>query len=368
MIFPSDYIASLPQAGYLHRLNDAVKERDRHFAQHKAGHRTDAPDPATHPLTKGAGDAFVAAISQMVTDDVGPDVGLAFERELQYTYAEVLREKLPRRTALERIPIDTSPIQGDRTYQFSRVYSSGKAVVHRAGQPVPNVSLARGEHIQCLQHYVLGDTFDIFEAYSAGRINLNRVAEGLRAMRQGIADLTNQATWFGIESADIYGALNYPWVPKYVEAVPLNESTADPRDILAALHRIASYPANTHRNVGEPDVMYMGHKLRNYLAQRQAGVDNTRTILQVFLEQSVFINEVIPAEELTAAGPGGSDVIFVTRDDREGCVNVLPQMFSPVPTFQKLFDMQNAAYATHGGVLMRSPIHSLVAYVEGPTV
>jgi hypothetical protein len=319
------------------------------------GARLDGAHPLTESLHRHLAD-------QCRRDGVDPSVGIATARELEYVYSEILREQMPARNALQYIPVDTSVPLGARTYTIRRIYAAGRPAVHRAGQPVPTVSVGKDEHTQRVQHYVLGDQYDIFEVQAGDVAAISRVAEGLRAMRDIMADFANQATWFGIESAGIYGAVTYPWVPKYVEATPFSPAaTAD--DMLQALNRIARYPSNTHRDVGAPNVMFMSHRIRNIIQDRRFTDGSGDTVLSAFLK-STNITQVIGVEEFAQTGFGGSDIIFVTRLDRLGVANVIPQGFTPLPLFERGFDREQVAYMAHGGVLMRDPIHSLVAYVS----
>lgn len=347
---------------HLSRHASQLAERDREAALVEAnvpGARVDADN---HPLIAEAKRHLAERCRR---DGVDPAVGIATARELEYVFTEILREEMPARNALQFIPADTSVTPGSRTYTIRRVYGAGRAAVHRAGQPVPTVSIGKEEHTQKVQHYVIGDQFDIFEVMSGDKAGLSRAAEGLRVMRDVMADFANQATWFGIESAGIYGAVTYPWVPKYVEATAFIDATnAD--DILKALHRIANYPADTHRDVGSPNTMFMAHRLRNFIATRRFTDGSGQTVLQAFLAQNPYITRVEGVEEFSAAGPGGTDIIFVTRLDRLGISNVIPSQFTPLPLFERGFDREIVGYMAHGGVLMRSPIHSLVAYVTGP--
>lgn len=343
-------------------LKARIDEYNRAMSRHsnEQGVRGDAAGDS--PFVTGLASAFASMHSHQ--DGFDPSLSLAKARELEFKYAEVLREEFPSPNGF-LFSQDSSVPAGARTHTVQRYYEAGEPTVYRAGKEIPKIDLGKGEESFNIEHYVIGDDFDIFAEMSAEFMDLNRAAEGLRVMRDALVRFANQMIWKGSAAHKLYGVLNYPWLRKFVSAqvfAPGQSTLA----MVQELHRIANLPSNTSDNTFAPNAMFIGQRLYNFISTTPMSVDNSKSVLQTFLEQSPSILTVRGAWELNAAGPGGTDGILAYRDDRLGVQNVVVAGVTPLAPESRGFERSQYAYMTHGGVIMRDVLNNVLAFVEGP--
>ena len=346
------------------RHNETTAARARSSANREAGLRVDAKHDGDSPWVSGLVRAWKIQAEQR-GDAFDPSASLFKARELEHIVAEIFREEFPALSGLD-FPVDTSIPVGARTYTLRRWYGAGQPSEYRAGREIPTIALGSAEESFNIRHFVIADEYDIFDLQSADFANYARIAEGLREMNDAHLRAANARTWFGSSESKLYGVLNYPWVNKYVESQPIRAGQAGTA-IVAALHRIASFPSDNSRGVMSPNAMKMGNRLYNFISQTTFDTNaGTDTILEVFLRQSRFIQTVQPAEELDGTGPGGTDIIVAYRNDRLGVRNAIVQMPALLPVDTSGVERRQIMYMTHGGVTMPNVANNIIAYVDGP--
>ncbi len=358
--------------GYLHDFGVEMAQRKRAVRiARTSGTRGDAHkviDFESHPRVKAARQRLDVHYRAKQGDDFNAQSGLATARELEHIYSEVLREEFPEMTGLTLFPVDPSVPAGARKHTVRRIYGSGSAAVYRAGMDnIPMAGIGKEEETFNIRHYVNGFVLDIFSAASANLVSIALASELLREARDAMMRFANDATWYGLPEHGIYGVLDYPWLAKYIESQAFNDSQGT-LDQLKALHRIANYANDTQRGVARPNAMAVATRVYNHISSTQLSVDNSKTILQAFLENNPFIKTVVQVDELSGVGPGGYDGILVYRNDRLGITNVIPTGFTPIPVQRQGFETLQLAYMTHGGVIMRQVMNNLLAWVAGPAL
>lgn len=299
------------------------------------------------------------------TDAFDATAGLFLARELEYRYAELLREPHPRPDAFELFPIDTSVPVGARTHTVVRAYDSGEVKVVRTGEDIPTVSQSRQEEQFPVRHYATSIAIDIFELASADFANWPIYAEKLRVARDKILEFGNRATWYGLESHGLYGITNYPWLAKAVSAVDFGSASADAQ--LTELRRLGNWSKLNSQAVFAPNACVMSPRMREHFAGTRLTSVNDTTILEFFLRHHATIDTVEESPFLQGVGPGSTDGILFYRRDRLGISNVVVQPFTTLPIERQGFDQRTIAYMSHGGVVMRDVGNNLLAWVTPPS-
>lgn len=300
-------------------------------------------------------------------DSFSPDAGLHMSRQLEHVYTEILREEYPKQNAFELFPVDSSVPPGARTHTVRRLYQDGEASVYRAGQPVPMVEVSQQEEQFPVRHLVNGFVLSIFEMASSGFAGTNEAAELLKTARDVIMEYANLLFWHGSTTHKVYGVTNYPWLPKRVMAIAINDDSAAD-DILASLNDLANFPTNNTKGVLAPDTIATSPRIINYLFTRlrSAVATSDTTIGEQFLRNQKRIKGIEEAHELQGAGPGGSDGILCYRRDRRGINIVIPQGFTTLPVQSLGFDEITHGYMSIGGAIMRDVGNNILGWATPP--
>lgn len=296
-------------------------------------------------------------------DSLAPGNGLHLARELEFAYQELLREQYKPLTALENFPVDRRVPEGALTYKIARISHQGDAKYHRGNSyDIPRSGASVEEEIRPIRHIVTMIELDMFEQQASNFAGSNLRAELREGAVRAMREFLNQKTWFGSEADDVYGVLNYPFVPKATSSVTI-DSSSDADTILAELHRLANLSIELSDGTFSPDTMLLPIKTHNYVSTTKRSATTDQTILEAFKQNSAVISEVKPVPELKAAGPSGQDVIlFYRRNDQRAISNVVPKEFTMLPVQEQNFSLSIPCYMSHGGVMMRDPLNNLVVY------
>lgn len=333
--------------------------RVRAYARH--GRRADAIDVARRAEIGTRCDALARDVRG---DAFDAGAAGAMARDLEHTYAEVLREEYPANNAFRLFPIDTSVPVGATTHRVKRVYDEGEARWYRGGDDVPRVGWNQREEIFPVRHAVSSFVVNMFERQSAGFAGFNDAGEKLRICRDVVASFLNRKFWNGDEAVGLYGVLNYPWLPKKVVATPFTDASGVDA-IVGELNALANFPEEQSEAVFAPNAMVTSPRLANYLANRRIGDAVDNTIARFWLQNNAQgITQIDKARELQGAGPGGTDGILLYRRDRRGVTLVMPQPFTVLPAQKTGFDDVTYAWADCGGVIMRDVGNNILGWVD----
>jgi hypothetical protein len=297
-----------------------------------------------------------------VRKDAATD-GFHLARQLEYIHSQVMETPRPKFDGLELFPVSNEVPVGARTHTVRRIERQGDAKVYRAGMEIPVVGLSQTEEEFKVHHLVSGYRYDIFDLKSSDYARTGVIQRMARECRDEITALWDELTWFGDDSIDLYGVLNYPWLQKRVSAQVFSSAT-DADVMLAELHSLANNPAEVSKRVFSPNRMVVSTEIHHIISQKRIGDNADKTVLQFFLETSPYIQSVEASHRLTGVGPGGTDGILVYRDDTMGIRNELVQGVTPLPLQEKGIEFFVYMYASIGGVVMGDIGNNALMWVE----
>ena len=225
----------------------------------------------------------------------------------------------------------------------------------------PRVGVQQATSEFPIRHYVSSFAINVFEALSAGYANMPLAAELLRACRDVLDEFLNLMSWFGSTIDGLFGVLTYPWMPLTISAVAF-DGTA-PANELDEISSIADEPFLANEGVIEPDAMVTSPRMLRRLA-RTRFANSDESVLQRFLADHPSITKIDTARELQGTGPGGTDGVIVHRKGRRGIQNVVSQGFTLLPAQAQGFEQITYAYMSHGGIVLRDPFSTLLAWVD----
>lgn len=290
--------------------------------------------------------------------------------QLRAVISETLEEKYPAPSGLTLFPVDTSIALGARSFAVRRVFEAGEARVHRGGDSeIPRVSIAQAEMDFQVRHYITSAVWDVFEEISASYANLDYARQLTRIARAVIERFANEMIWFGDDSYQIFGVLNYPWLDKEISDLDWYGTPADSRTHLSALNGYVNRQYHASKLVMGPNRMVTSPRVRDWIMQTPMGTTTTindRTIGEVFLAASSGrlqggIQEAYELENILGAGVDG---MLFYRDDPMGIVNVMPGGgIQALPMYSTDITRRQIFWMAHGGVMMREVGNNLLVFV-----
>jgi len=296
--------------------------------------------------------------------------GIAFARQLEHVYSEVLREEQPVNEALELFFRDNSVPAGARKHVARILRDKGEAAIYRGvTEGVPRVSNESDEEEFHVRHLVTSWGSDIFSEQSANYAGFNEEAEQARTARLIMDQTRNRLFWYGSGVDGLYGMLTYPDMPRVISQVDF--STAAASAILAELKRLAYYAKHRSRAVFAPDSVAFSDRLMAKLAEYRSD-QSDKTLLDAFKEQNPHIKNVAQSQELDhvrdyfAALPADYVGCLFYRKDRLGAACVDIQPFAVLPLQREGFGYTTYAYSSIGGVVQRSANSNLLAFLKVP--
>jgi hypothetical protein len=286
-------------------------------------------------------------------------------RDLEYEYNEVLREEYAPNNSLQYVPTDNRVPPGARQHSVERISHEGSVEVYRGrSDNKPSTGVSKDKETFPVLTYVTSIRLDFFEQQSDSFAGTNLRSELEFAARQAMMDFLNEQTWFGDEANGLPGTWTYPYLPKTPSGVKMDGSES-PDDVLAEIHRIARLPAITSKQRYYPNTILTSDRIRDYWAETKRSGTTEDTILEAFLRDNSYVDQVEGIPEARNAGPNGEDLIFgYRRNDRMSMANSIVQGFQMLPIQERGMDLVIPCYMQHGGVIMRNALNNVLAYAE----
>ena len=283
---------------------------------------------------------------------------------LEGEFGQALKEEHAPLTALASFPIYTRIAPTETEYRVYRKKHYGSVRYHRDSNiEIPTVSTMQESDLRPVKHAITSIPLNEFDQRAASFAAESLRAELTEAAMEAMDQFINEKTFLGDSQNNVYGIVNYPWLPKATSSVPL-ESTTAPESMYNELHRLANLSAEKSFNRNSPNTMGMPLKQYHALTQTLYSVDSGKSVMEMFLEKNPHISSIVIMDELRGLGPMGEDCIFMYRaNDVNSVAIVIPQAPTMLPMKEVgLFDYVIPVYMSHGGVIMRNVLNNLLVY------
>lgn len=295
----------------------------------------------------------------------------AFARELEHIYGEVVEEEYAPNNAFELWEIDDRPQAGKRYHTVRKRGYEGDADYYRGNSSKrPPAGVNRDEKRFPIHPIVNTIRFDFFEAMTAGLTGTSLQSEMTVAANQAMRDFKNEKSFTGEEDLGIRGVLNYDFVPKRMAGISLMDRD-NPEGVIREVLRLARTPYHVSKQTHYPNRIIAPSHVIDVWEDTYRSDSSDITVLDAILgkerrnHRNRNIRYIEEADELAGAGPGGTDaIVFDRKGDMRSVANVIPRGFSMLELQTTGFEFEIPCYMLDGGVVMRKPLHNLVAYSE----
>lgn len=303
-------------------------------------------------------------------DDFAAGLGMFNPRDLTYKFKQAMEERLPPLNSLECFPVDTQVPPGALTYEQSRVYTTGQAVVYRGGTgaDVPAVGLGTAAMQAPVVYLVSKVEINWLEQLRIGMTGIDTRSRKILGARRVIAELENKWAFQGAEAHGLYGLLNHPYMDTVTSTVVYGASGSSD-DIAADFATWANYADNESGSTFRPNCLMIAPKLANYLRNRKYADDASKSLMDWMLAANPHITSVKLVRELNDAGGAGIHAMSFSRigtSPTDSSLSLVkPMMATMLPPETRSLGTTMYMVSAFGGLNQTEAGDNLVVYVEG---
>lgn len=313
-----------------------------------------------------------SVVNVLQTLDVRHDSGRRWDagesaflvRELEHVISTVYETVYQEYRARRFIPVDNSVPSGASSYVYKVWDHFGMAkILHSYADDLPLVGRLAKEFPAPIRGIGNGFAWSIQDIRAAlfARRNLNN--ELLLVARRTAEARVDAIAAFGDAAFGLAGFLNHPNVT-LTPPVTGNWATATPLQILQDMNTLATAVSTLSKRTYTADTMLLDETSWDIVTQTPMSVDNTKTIIKTFLENSTNVRniDVWPSLNLADAAGTGPRAVAYARTPEVASL-VIPQEFETFPPQAKNLSFFVPCHLRCGGISMKYPIG--VAYMDG---
>ena len=236
-----------------------------------------------------------------------------FQRELEHLIPTMFEVDLAPINGRSLFPVDrsASPTAASITYRQFEKFGQAQFASPKA-MDVPLVNADGQEFTSRVAEIRIGAEWDLQEIATSNELGRGLDQLLARAAREAMMRLENDVIFNGNTQQNLNGVLVDANVPTAAAAADFDAATADANRL--ELHDMANIVVTQSNDLYAPDTILIGTSAYNIIATRKTGTDNFGSVLTEFLEQSPYINQVIPVRELDGA-PGARQALAYRRGD-----------------------------------------------------
>ena len=309
-------------------------------------------------------------------DDAGGGVegGLYLPYQLTYIAGKLLEQPMPPLNGLKDFKGRGAAGVGAREYAIRRTNKRARAAW--AGQPAqapnPQIGLNQNEIKTLIQYAIASFDCTVFDLASANFANFLLQDNGISAAIRAISELENDVIWKGDSSVNLFGVLAHPYCPRVPIATTFTSSVSSQKMaslLLSAINSVVTQNFTTF----VPDRIRMSPVLFQFLQGISMTIGTTGTVMTLleFVAKNNIagINEIGPgkgiwySQELTAAGPGGTEAMFIYGDNEDATRVITSGGVASLPVQYHGVNVTQTFYQGLGGLNMYNPANNALVFV-----
>ena len=321
------------------------------------------------PMKYDANDLNAIRVSGLLKNDAGNDESIFFAEELNHVKAKTYDIKVPPANALAVFPVNTDTDPGADTVSYDTYTEVGMAkIIANYADDLPRADV-KGERTT-VKVAEIGSSYgystkDIRRAHMTGKPLTTRKAA---AARRAIDTIINRIAFVGDKATGINGIMNHPNITAYVPAAAAGKTStiwADktPQEIMDDLNGVVNAIVDSTHGMELPDTILLPFAQYNLIATKLMPESEGKTILTCFVDNSPYIKNVKPIQELKGLGEGGVDCGLCYRNDIDALEVNLPLAFTQGVVQRKNLEFIIPCEASCAGVIAYYPMS--IAKFEG---
>lgn len=298
------------------------------------------------------------------------DESVFFARELEFVKTRSYDKKYADLKARSLIPVSSEAEPWADAIVYESYDHVGQAkMISGYADDLPRADVKGTEFINPVKSLASSYGYNIMEIRKSRARGKSLEQRKANAAKRAILEYENSLAFLGDTKTNLKGFLNHPNVPDNIVEddgtgmSPLWSQKTNAQ-ILRDLHAIANSVVDQTLGVEKPDTLLLPRTAYLFIASTPWATNNDgRTILEIFLQQSMFIKNVDWLNELENAGTGQSRRMMAYRRDPEAVTMEVPQDFEQFDPQPRNLEFVVPCHSRFGGVLFYYPLSA--GYADG---
>lgn len=290
-----------------------------------------------------------------------------FTRKLEYVIARTYDKKYPDLRARDFLPVNSEVPSGAESFVWRSFDYYGQArIIANFADDLPLVDIIAGEQAQILRSVGDGYHYSVQDLRQSAMAGTQLDAKRAQAARKVCENTVEKIAALGDSVSGLPGFLNNPNVTLLTAPGDINGNwgAATPQQILDDLNTMVNKMVETTKGAFSPDTILLPLVKYNLISSKVMSVNDSRTILDVFLQNQKRVTSVDTwnmLDKADAAGTGPRAVVY--QRDAEIVELVIPQEFEQFPPQPFNLAFKVPCHMRIGGVVVYYPLG--VMYVDG---
>lgn len=298
---------------------------------------------------------------------LSPNAGMFFEKELRSIRKEILEDQRAPLNGMELIPQGDDVEPWANTYEHQMYEMIGVAeFISDYSEDLPLVDVAARQEVFNAREFGCAYKFSLDEIEKSAALGKGLDRKRTRAAMVAIDEKFNRIQFFGDTATQLFGWLNYPYIPRRIISFPFDDSSSS-LDILSEVNAMMFNPWFNTSTVAQPDTLVMAPELYAYISttpwSKSSNGATDMTILTHFKTNNPMVKEVKAARELSNAGPNGEHLMVAYKKDPLIFEHKLIRPFTQEAPQNRSLSIITNCRAKSGGVASDRPLEMLIGEV-----
>ena len=298
-----------------------------------------------------------------------------FARELEYVKARSYDVQYPELKATSLIPVSTEAGPGAESITYQQFDRLGVAkIISNYADDLPRADIKGAEFTSPIRSIGASYGYNVQEIRAAQFAGRSLEQRRANSARRAVEEQINKIGFYGNDENGLKGLLTHPNITRVAvdeNAGQTSTKFADktPQEILDDLNNLVDGIIDLTNGIEMPNTLLMPIKQYRIIANTRLADGTDTTILNFFLQNSPFIQQVEWVQELKGSGLGagslseGEDVMIAYDNNVDKLSLEIPQPFEQFPVQEDGLNFKVPCHARIGGVVVYYPLS--LALAEG---
>lgn len=295
-------------------------------------------------------------------DVLDADQAVFFARQLESIKARSYDVKYADLQFRNLFPVSNEAGPGARHITYHSFDQTGMAKILASGmaRDLPRADIGGREVSIPVRELGISVGYTVGEIRAASRAGLPLDARKMGAAIRGNEQKLNDIAWNGDDNSGLLGVFNHPNLPvgnviNGAGGTP-EWTTKTPDEILFDLNDIVNDIFTLSRMRERANTVLLPPAQYAYIASTARSSVSDTTILEYFLQNNPFVQEVLPVNEIEGAGTGGADIMIAYNRSPDTMQFEIPMELIWHPEQREGLEILIPAECSTGGLNVYYPV------------
>lgn len=289
-----------------------------------------------------------------------------FARQLEFIQSKVYEYQYPELRSYRLFPVNYNFPAGAEYITTTGYQSVGRArVINSYADDLPSAALIGMQLSSKVQSIGASYRYSWQEIRNAQYANFALPTALAEAARRAIEQKIDDLAFFGDSSVGLYGLFNNPNIP--TQTVPADGtggstlwSTKTPDQILRDMNLIVNQIVTSTNGVERPNTLLLPQEQYSLIASMARSTNSDTTVLNYFLMNNPYVQEVIPVPKLAGAGTAGADIMIAYERNDNKVEMAIPMPFTQYNPQERNLEFVINCEARFGGIRVLYPMSMII--------